>query len=661
MEGAQSDALGASLLQWVRSFEELGNVEAWEDLSDGKRLWMILREVDVAYFAGELPEPDVASQGEWTRKWQNLKHVDKQVSTYYRDVCSGQESIGPGHTPDTKAIAAEASVPDLEKLLMVIIRAAMASPESNQKMAQRLMGLGRENAMVIANELRAMEEPEISDAEPISRDESAYQSEQETVEESRQNGSRAGPGPYTDPLLEREEELLQAQATIDKLQASQSAALRQLSELRHDKERLQEAFDAYRSDIDTKGRKPAEGDAFKKLQRQADNDRAYIDDLESQMQSSRTTMETYEKQIERYKAENDASQKLRDDVQMLKADNEDLSQKVKANENLKKKIQTLQEQEKMNASLKEELKSANERLEELDRLKQVQSVLEKEIIEKKGLIRNQEYQINELTTTRKHAEYDARLLAQKLEAAKERHDRDHDALEELRSKLQETRLDDPEIDERPSEQEKQLADGELERKAEMRKTDENKHWSEKLALVEKQLEAADLRLKQAAQRNATLEETNRSREADISAKEKAEQQVAEQEKLIAELRGQVDAGSKETPKEPVPTQDMAALQRENRLMATAWHDLSSRLQNNGVSLGRRRQEPKSWIGKQRALVGPSYSLVSLQAALCVECQTDAVTATEIVSIKSTYLLATSSFHFSPPRLYHLSSFTSCGM
>ncbi|EME47952.1 hypothetical protein DOTSEDRAFT_112232, partial [Dothistroma septosporum NZE10] len=49
---------------------------------------------------------------------------------------------------------------------------------------------------------------------------------------------------------------------------------------------------------------------------------------------------------------------------------------------------------------------------------------------------------------------------------------------------------------------------------------------------------------------------------------------------------------------------VAVLQRENRLMTTAWYDLSGRIQSNGVSLGRRRQEPKSWIGKQRALVGP---------------------------------------------------------
>ncbi|RMY80573.1 hypothetical protein D0862_12675 [Hortaea werneckii] len=612
MEGSQSDVLGASLLQWVQSFEELGKVEGWLELSDGKRLWMILREVDSEYFSGELPEPDVPSSGDWTRKWQNLKHLERQVSTYYRDVCSGQDSIAAGHDPALKTIAAEASVPELEKLIMVIIRAAMASPESNQRMAQRLMSLGRENAMVIANELRAMEESEAMDSEPISRDESAYQSEQETSEETKSNGNKSKPAPYTDPLLEREEELLQAQATIDKLQASQAAAQRQLHELRQDKERLQEAFDAYRSDIDVKGRKSGGDDAFKKLQRQADNDRAYIDDLESQMQSSRSTMESYERQIEKFKADNEASQKLRDDLQMLKADNEDLGQKVKANENLKKKIQTLQEQEKMNASLKEELKTANDRLEELDRLKLVQASLEKEIIEKKGLIRNQEYQINELTTTRKHAEYDSRMLMQKLDAARERAERDHEALEDLRSKLQESRLDDPDIDDAPTKRDQELTDAEQQPKAVSAPTDESKHWREKLALVEKQLEAADARLKQAAERNAALEDASRGRETDTEAQQTADQQAAkEREQLIADLRSQVEANQKaSSSKEPPPTtqQDAAALQRENRLMASAWYDLASRLQNNGVSLGRRRQEPKSWLGKQRALVGPSNSL-----------------------------------------------------
>jgi hypothetical protein len=44
------------------------------------------------------------------------------------------------------------------------------------------------------------------------------------------------------------------------------------------------------------------------------------------------------------------------------------------------------------------------------------------------------------------------------------------------------------------------------------------------------------------------------------------------------------------------------LERENKLLATAWYDLTCRLQSNTVMLARRQEPPKSWIGKQRAAV-----------------------------------------------------------
>ena len=37
-------------------------------------------------------------------------------------------------------------------------------------------------------------------------------------------------------------------------------------------------------------------------------------------------------------------------------------------------------------------------------------------------------------------------------------------------------------------------------------------------------------------------------------------------------------------------------------MASAWYDLNSRLQLNNVDLQRRREEPRSWIKKQRQIV-----------------------------------------------------------
>ncbi|KAI9823317.1 MAG: hypothetical protein M1832_002541 [Thelocarpon impressellum] len=52
-------------------------------------------------------------------------------------------------------------------------------------------------------------------------------------------------------------------------------------------------------------------------------------------------------------------------------------------------------------------------------------------------------------------------------------------------------------------------------------------------------------------------------------------------------------------------QELLALARENALMATAWHDLSSRLQQSSVVLQRRSEAPRSWLNKQRMLLNSS--------------------------------------------------------
>ena len=43
---------------------------------------------------------------------------------------------------------------------------------------------------------------------------------------------------------------------------------------------------------------------------------------------------------------------------------------------------------------------------------------------------------------------------------------------------------------------------------------------------------------------------------------------------------------------------------------SAWYDMTSRLQTNTVVLHRKSEVPKSWLGKQRMVVGGSGSLVS---------------------------------------------------
>ncbi|KAF4776316.1 hypothetical protein HER10_EVM0005268 [Colletotrichum scovillei] len=80
--------------------------------------------------------------------------------------------------------------------------------------------------------------------------------------------------------------------------------------------------------------------------------------------------------------------------------------------------------------------------------------------------------------------------------------------------------------------------------------------------------------------------------------EKSEQDKYDlQRKLKAAEGGEAAAAQK-----AASDQIIKNLQRENALIATAWYDLTSRIQSNHVVLQRRTEAPKSWLGKQRQMV-----------------------------------------------------------
>ncbi|KAG9257646.1 uncharacterized protein F5Z01DRAFT_616727 [Emericellopsis atlantica] len=80
--------------------------------------------------------------------------------------------------------------------------------------------------------------------------------------------------------------------------------------------------------------------------------------------------------------------------------------------------------------------------------------------------------------------------------------------------------------------------------------------------------------------------------------EKSElERVDLQRKLKAALGGDLAAEQKAALEKTIKN-----LQRENALMATAWFDLTGRIQSNLVVLQRRHDAPKSWLNKQRQMV-----------------------------------------------------------
>ncbi|KAI0016656.1 hypothetical protein F4780DRAFT_758569 [Xylariomycetidae sp. FL0641] len=80
-----------------------------------------------------------------------------------------------------------------------------------------------------------------------------------------------------------------------------------------------------------------------------------------------------------------------------------------------------------------------------------------------------------------------------------------------------------------------------------------------------------------------------------------EQSDAKNRELERTLKA-VRAGSEAGAQKAQADQVIKNLQRENALIATAWYDLSSRLQSNHVVLQRRNDVPRSWLNKQRHLV-----------------------------------------------------------
>lgn len=49
-------------------------------------------------------------------------------------------------------------------------------------------------------------------------------------------------------------------------------------------------------------------------------------------------------------------------------------------------------------------------------------------------------------------------------------------------------------------------------------------------------------------------------------------------------------------------QQLDQLLRENKLMTSAWYDITCRLQSNTVHLARRAENGRSWLGRMRTAV-----------------------------------------------------------
>ena len=319
------------------------------------------------------------------------------------------------------------------KLLKAVLLAAMYSPSSNQRMVKVMELLGPKVAIPIATCIGSIEYLDHQSAESEARIDSG--SDAEGMMSPDRSSTPGIAGLTRDPALEQEERLLQAYSRIKHLEEKTAALGAELSETQTHKAEAENELIELKYQVEQSGSLGADNEIVKQLRHRSEQDQDWIAELEAELNNYKSSVESQERQLERLKIDAESKQTLRDELQLLKVERDDLLQKSKASDNLKKKIQTLQESDKGNQILRQDLEAAQEETQKLRAFKDRCAALQKANEEKLKTIANGEQEIFDQKTTRKRLDHEIKLYAQRLDAAKERQQRDADIINEQEERI----------------------------------------------------------------------------------------------------------------------------------------------------------------------------------------------------------------------------------
>ena len=317
------------------------------------------------------------------------------------------------------------------QLAMSVLLVGFYSPSSNQRMVEVMSGLGQRTMSTIAVAIQDLESLDQRMAELGVDQELTAEPDTSDLKPPR------GLSVERDPDLEREAQLIEANREIKQLNAKISTLTTDLERSRKRVSTLEEELVESRLMLDGRGRKELEDDDFEHMRSEVMRDRTYIAELESSLASEKALVSSQERQLERLKADSDTKQDLRDELQLVKAERDELSQKAKANENLRKKIHTLQEQQKANESLRQDLQLAQEQLQQTEGLRERCAALEKANKENVQTIANGEQSLFEEKGRRTRVEHENNVLLRQLEQARELQTRAEDWRKELEERVRE--------------------------------------------------------------------------------------------------------------------------------------------------------------------------------------------------------------------------------
>ncbi|KAI9836244.1 MAG: hypothetical protein M1819_001581 [Sarea resinae] len=422
-------AAGSALLQWVNTFPLPEEVDTLGGLNDGSILWAILSQIDPEYFKGELPEAKTSTN--WLPKWQNLKRISKSVTCYIRDECDDALHQPEDGLPDLKAIAMEGSPKETTKLLKIILMAAINSPKTNKQNIEKLASLDiptQTSIKYIIEDMGATNEDTASSASPEMTSRSDVKS------------------PAMDPELEFEERLGKVMREKDDLAKGNKGLQKDINNLHKRLEHLQQNNDTLQKQLteaedslkSTRGpHDPEIRELNLKIERQADT----IADQEAKLSIAESKTETLEKTVESFRASANSAQKLRDELDEIKIERDDLAKKANMAERFRQKLEAGKDLEKEIKTLRIELDESNERLKELDGLRHQCDGLQLTNEEYRKNLPMLEQEIHELQKIKRTLEFDNMAYTQKWESINEKMARDQDIINEQQERLRELESD----------------------------------------------------------------------------------------------------------------------------------------------------------------------------------------------------------------------------
>lgn len=340
--------------------------------------------------------------------------------------------------PDLKTGARDASTMLIAKLTMGVLLAACFSPKSNQRMLQVMSQLGTETAKTIAEA--------IQDMQSLDARMSELGVDSELTPEPNLSGYRTPTRAVSGQIPagnnnELEQEALLFEANKDRA-ALRSQAEKLKEELNKSRSRISQLEEElgeatlYMDERKTQVQR-AQSEDVEQLRNDLARDRQYIDQLETDLANARDILESQKRHLARYQGEEGSKQDLRDQLQLIKAERDELNQRAKANENLKKKIESLTKETKQLETLRDDYQQARERLMQLENVEERCEALEKVNKENSQTLVNCEQAIFEEKGKRTRVEHENLLLMKQLEQTRELQYKAEDARQELEDRIRE--------------------------------------------------------------------------------------------------------------------------------------------------------------------------------------------------------------------------------